>query len=33
MLEQIASGERQVPNLARTAVGDRFTRGHYARAV
>jgi putative protease len=33
MLEQVATGERQVPNLARAAVGERFTRGHYARAV
>ncbi|MEO6526093.1 MAG: U32 family peptidase [Gemmatimonadaceae bacterium] len=33
MLEQVAGGEHQVANLARAAVGDRFTRGHYARAV
>jgi hypothetical protein len=33
MLEQLAHGDRQVANLARAAVGDRFTRGHYARAV
>jgi U32 family peptidase len=33
MLEQLAAGQRQVPNLARAAVGDAFTRGHFARAV
>jgi putative protease len=33
MLEQIAAGQRQVPNLARPAVQDAFTRGHFVRAV
>ncbi|HTK48075.1 MAG TPA: DUF3656 domain-containing protein [Gemmatimonadaceae bacterium] len=33
MLEQLAAGQRQVPNLARAAVGEAFTRGHFARAV
>jgi putative protease len=33
MLEQLAAGQRQVPNLARPAVGEAFTRGHFARAV
>ena len=33
MLEQLAEGERVVPNLARAAVGAAFTRGHFARAV
>jgi putative protease len=33
MLVQLAAGERTVPNLVRAAVDDRFTRGHFARAV
>src|SRR5207248_2436954 len=33
MLEQLAAGQRQVPNLARPAVQDAFTRGHFVRAV
>jgi len=33
MLEQVAGGQRQVPNLARAAVHDAFTRGHFVRAV
>ncbi|HEV7992427.1 MAG TPA: U32 family peptidase [Gemmatimonadaceae bacterium] len=33
MLEQLAGGERAVANLARPAVSERFTRGHFARAV
>ena len=33
MLEQLAVGQRQVPNLARPAVHDAFTRGHFVRAV
>ncbi len=33
MLEQVAAGQRQVPNLARPAVQDAFTRGHFVRAV
>jgi putative protease len=33
MLEQVAAGQRQVPNLARAAVQDAFTRGHFVRAV
>jgi putative protease len=33
MLEQVAAGQRQVPNLARPAVHDAFTRGHFVRAV
>jgi putative protease len=33
MLEQLAAGQRQVPNLARATVGEAFTRGHFARAV
>jgi U32 family peptidase len=33
MLEQLAGGERAVSNLARAAVKERFTRGHFARAV
>jgi putative protease len=33
MLEQVAGGQRQVPNLARAAVLDAFTRGHFVRAV
>ncbi|MEO8560679.1 MAG: U32 family peptidase [bacterium] len=33
MLEQLEGGERAVPNLARPAVHERFTRGHFARAV
>jgi putative protease len=33
MLEQVAGGQRQVPNLARPAVLDAFTRGHFVRAV
>src|SRR4029078_12616153 len=33
MLGQIAAGQRQVPNLARPAVQDAFTRGHFVRAV
>jgi putative protease len=33
MLEQLATGQRQVPNLARAAVSDAFTRGHFVRAV
>jgi putative protease len=33
MLEQLAAGERGVPNAARAAVHERFTRGHFARAV
>jgi U32 family peptidase len=33
MLEQLALGERAVANLARPAVHERFTRGHFARAV
>ncbi|HEX7978334.1 MAG TPA: U32 family peptidase [Gemmatimonadaceae bacterium] len=33
MLEQVAAGQRQVPNLARAAVHDAFTRGHFVRAV
>jgi putative protease len=33
MLEQLAGGERSGANLARPAVHERFTRGHFARAV
>jgi U32 family peptidase len=33
MLEQLAVGQRQVANLARPAVHDAFTRGHFVRAV
>jgi ATP-dependent DNA helicase RecQ len=33
MLEQLAAGQRHVPNLARPVVGDAFTRGHFVRAV
>jgi putative protease len=33
MLEQLAGGSRQIANLARPAVHDAFTRGHFARAV
>ena len=33
MLEQLAVGHRQVANLARPAVHDAFTRGHFVRAV
>ena len=33
MLEQLAVGQRHVPNLARPAVHDVFTRGHFVRAV
>jgi putative protease len=33
MLEQLSTGQRQVPNLARAAVSDAFTRGHFVRAV
>ena len=33
MLEQLAMGHRQVTNLARPAVHDTFTRGHFLRAV
>jgi putative protease len=33
MLEQLAGGARQVANLARPAVRDTFTRGHFVRAV
>jgi putative protease len=33
MLEQLAAGERSVANAARAAVHERFTRGHFARAV
>jgi putative protease len=33
MLEQLAAGERAVANAARAAVHERFTRGHFARAV
>jgi putative protease len=33
MLEQLATGQRQVTNLARAAVSDAFTRGHFVRAV
>jgi len=33
MLEQLAGGQRQIPNLARPAVRDAFTRGHFVRAV
>ena len=33
MLEQLAAGQRQIPNLARAAVHDAFTRGHFVRAV
>ena len=33
MLEQLAVGQRQVANLARSAVHDAFTRGHFVRAV
>jgi putative protease len=33
MLEQLAVGQRQIPNLARPAVHDAFTRGHFVRAV
>jgi len=33
MLEQLAGGVRQVANLARPAVHDAFTRGHFVRAV
>jgi U32 family peptidase len=33
MLEQLAGGARQVANLARPAVHDTFTRGHFVRAV
>ena len=33
MLEQLAVGSRQVANLARPAVHDAFTRGHFVRAV
>ncbi|HEU4721698.1 MAG TPA: U32 family peptidase [Gemmatimonadaceae bacterium] len=33
MLEQLAGGSRQVANLARPAVHDAFTRGHFVRAV
>ena len=33
MLEQLVGGERVVANLARAAVHERFTRGHFARAV
>jgi U32 family peptidase len=33
MLEQLAGGARQLANLARPAVHDAFTRGHFVRAV
>jgi putative protease len=33
MLEQLAVGHRQIPNLARPAVHEAFTRGHFVRAV
>ncbi|PYP80227.1 MAG: hypothetical protein DMD35_05655 [Gemmatimonadetes bacterium] len=33
MLEQLAVGQRQIVNLARPAVHDAFTRGHFVRAV
>ena len=33
MLEELATGERQVGNAVRDAVGSAFTRGHFARAV
>ena len=33
MLEQLAVGQRQIANLARPAVHDAFTRGHFVRAV
>ena len=33
MLEQLAVGQRQITNLARPAVHDTFTRGHFVRAV
>ena len=33
MLEQLVVGQRQVVNLARPAVRDAFTRGHFVRAV
>ena len=33
MLAQLAVGQRQIPNLARPAVHDAFTRGHFVRAV
>ena len=33
MLEQLAGGARQIANLARPAVHDAFTRGHFVRAV
>jgi putative protease len=33
MLEQLARGQRQIPNVARAAVHDVFTRGHFVRAV
>ena len=33
MLEQLAQGQRHVPNVARAAVNDVFTRGHFVRAV
>ena len=33
MLEQLAGGARQIANMARPAVHDAFTRGHFVRAV
>jgi putative protease len=33
MLEQLATGSRQVVNAVRPAVHDAFTRGHFVRAV
>jgi putative protease len=33
MLEQLAAGQRHVPNLARPLVSGAFTRGHFVRAV
>ena len=33
MLEQLVGGARQIANLARPAVHDAFTRGHFVRAV
>jgi len=33
MLEQLATGTRQIVNAVRPAVRDAFTRGHFVRAV
>jgi hypothetical protein len=33
MLEELAGGSRTATNVVRPALGNAFTRGHFARAV